>query len=191
MKLIIGLGNPGETYEHTRHNVGGAVVDLLIERLDLKLKKDTKRHAEFIKTEADGVSVVIAKPTTFMNASGSAVQALASYYKVEPKDILVIQDEMDLLPGKLSFLTKRGAAGHNGISDIQEKLGSKEFDRLRIGIGRPGTRIKTEDWVLNKPNKKEEALINSTLEKAGDAVLDWAIDGVNKAMNKWNTSPSY
>ncbi len=130
--------------------------------------------------------MILAKPTTFMNLSGDAVQALISFYKVKPADVLIVQDEMDLEPGTLAFKAKGGDAGNNGIASIQERLGTKEIARLRIGVGRPTGRIPTEDWVLGKisPDTKK------TCKTAGDALEDWASNGLAKAMNQWNRKES-
>lgn len=185
MKLIIGLGNPGKKYEPTRHNVGFRIIDRVAP--ELNWKTDEKHQALTAKGEVEGTAVLLAKPTTFMNNSGAAVQALAAYYKVATDGILVIHDEMDLSPGRIAFIAKGGAAGHNGIADIQERLGSKEIARLRIGIGRPLPPIPTEDWVLQKPGAEKDSLQDAET-RAIEAVRDWIKNGLLKAMNKWNTA---
>lgn len=184
MKLIIGLGNPGKPYVGTRHNTGFEAVNRLAKELDATWSKDEKRHAEISRQD----DVIIAKPTTFMNESGQAVQSLASYYKVGLEDLLIIQDEMDLPPGRIAFLAQGGAAGHNGIEDIQEKMGNKEICRLRIGIGRPTSAQTKESWVLGKAMDDEREAWEKGVEKAGQAIQDWIRDGLAKAMNRWNTS---
>ena len=182
MKLIVGLGNPGKAYENSRHNAGFLAVDAFAK--DAAWTEDAKRHAIVGKTTADGETVVLAKPTTFMNLSGEAVQALASYYKIDPSDILVIQDEMDLPPGELRFSLDGNAAGHHGIESIYGLLGNdhEKISRLRIGIGRPNGPIPTEDWVLGTI----DPATLETAERAADAVSDWITDGLEKAMNVWN-----
>jgi peptidyl-tRNA hydrolase, PTH1 family len=184
MKLIVGLGNIGKKYENTRHNAGFLAVDLLAEGLEASWTEDKKHNALIAKTSLHGETVLLAKPTTFMNLSGEAVQSLASYYKVDPKDILIVQDELDLAPGSLAFMSKGGDAGHNGISSIQERLGTNETARLRLGVGRPMGTMATEDWVLGKLDEATRKI----LPDARDAILDWIAHGLAKAMNTWNRS---
>jgi PTH1 family peptidyl-tRNA hydrolase len=186
MKLIVGLGNPGKEYASTRHNAGFLVLDEYAKKQDLVFKADTKRKAELVKTTMDDADVILAKPTTFMNLSGDAVQALISFYKVKLEDVLIVQDEMDLEPGTLAFKAKGGDAGNNGIASIQERLGTKEIARLRIGVGRPTGRIPTEDWVLGKMNPDTKKICKT----AGGALEDWATNGLANAMNTWNRKES-
>ncbi|MBI4139039.1 aminoacyl-tRNA hydrolase [Candidatus Uhrbacteria bacterium] len=174
MKLIVGLGNPGKEYKGTRHNVGFEVLDRLAKKLEVRWTKDAKRHASVGAATIDGEKVVLAKPSTFMNESGRAVQALVSFYKLTPHDLLIVQDEMDLAPGRLKLVPKGGPAGHKGVSDIQEKLGTKDFSRLRIGIGHPTGPADAKLWVLTKPSTDEET-IEETLARASQAALDWII----------------
>ena len=150
MKLIIGLGNPGKNYEGTRHNLGFFAVDAFVREQGGTWKADVKRKANVCALVLGKEKVVLAKPTTFMNLSGEAVQALASFYKVGHEDILLIHDEMDLVPGRIQLKPEGGRdAGHNGVASIQERLGTKALPRLRIGIGRPEhPNQPTEDYVL-------------------------------------------
>lgn len=187
MKLIVGLGNPGKKYERTRHNAGFDAVDALAKASGLEGKEQAKHNAWIAKGAVGDVPVLLAKPTTYMNESGSAVQALLSYYKVAPEDLLIIQDDMDLLPSRMAFLAKGGAAGHNGIADIQERLGSDGIARLRIGIGRPTGQMAKEDWVLGTPDAEERTLIDGAVQNAAKAATEWITSGLNKAMNIWNT----
>jgi len=180
MKLVVGLGNPGKQYENTRHNAGFLAVDGLLN--DAAWTVDSARNASVAKLTVDGQSVIVAKPTTFMNLSGEAVRALASYYKVGPSDILIVQDEMDLQPGSLAFLAKGGAAGHNGIDSIHDALGRNDVARLRIGIGRPTPPMAKEDWVLGK---LDEATLDA-ISRTTQAINDWITKGLEKAMNEWN-----
>ena len=182
MKLIIGLGNPGKEYERTRHNAGFLGVDAFADSAGAKWSEDAKRKAMVAKANMDGQAVLLAKPLTYMNLSGEAVRAVSSYYKVDLNDLLIVQDELDLAPGSMAFLAKGGDAGHNGIASIQEKLGTTEIARLRIGIGRPAPPQAKEDWVLG-PIAKETI---ETVAKTPDAIADWIRDGLTKAMNKWN-----
>ncbi|MHB8831133.1 MAG: aminoacyl-tRNA hydrolase [Patescibacteria group bacterium] len=186
MKLIVGLGNPGKEYDGTRHNVGFSVVDLIAEANGAKWKTDTKHHAVITKIVVDDGQVILAKPTTFMNLSGQAVSALAKYYKVKPTDILIIQDELDLLPGTFRFSEGGRAGGHHGLESIQELLPKLELARLRLGIGRPATHKADKDWVLTKPKGKELELMEEATGLAAEAAIDWSIRGLRLAMNKWN-----
>src|SRR5689334_6786030 len=139
MKLIVGLGNPGKEYAGTRHNIGFRILDALAES---PFKDESKFKSEISEMRVGSEKVILAKPTTFMNNSGEAVQALKSFYKLEDGDILVIQDEMDYMPGVFAFSFGNGPAGHNGIASIQEMLATRDFARLRIGIGRPSVGTK-------------------------------------------------
>ncbi|MEK7473918.1 MAG: aminoacyl-tRNA hydrolase [Patescibacteria group bacterium] len=182
MKLIVGLGNPGKEYEGTRHNVGFRILDALA---DNPFKHEAKFKAEVSEWRLGSEKVLLAKPTTFMNLSGDAVQALKSFYKLENQDILVIQDEMDHPTGIFAFSINAGPAGHKGIDSIQERLGTKEFARLRIGIGRPSVGTK-EDFVLTRFSKEEEANISSREADLAQAIKDWIKKGLTKTMNVWN-----
>ena len=186
MKLIVGLGNPGKEYDGSRHNVGFSVVDLIAEANGSKWKADAKHHAIITKITAEDEPVILAKPTTFMNLSGQAVSALAKYYKVKPNDILIIQDELDLLPGTFRFSDGGRSGGHHGLESIQEFLPKLELARLRLGIGKPATHKADKDWVLTKPKSKELELMESAIELAAEAAVDWSILGIQAAMNKWN-----
>jgi PTH1 family peptidyl-tRNA hydrolase len=186
MKLIIGLGNPGKDYAGTRHNVGARAVELLAEKLELTWKLDKKRQTEVASTIIDDVTVVLAKPAVFMNESGETAQALMHFYKINLDDLLVIHDEMDFPAGKIAFLTQGGPAGHKGIANIQARLNSEAFNRLRVGIDRPAPPIKTEDWALGRPAGEDKEKINDAVRVAGDAVLDWIADGIAKTASTWN-----
>jgi len=186
MKLIVGLGNPGKEYEGTRHNIGFRLLDALAEA---PFKNEAKFKSDISELRLGSEKVILAKPTTFMNNSGEAVQALKAFYKLEDGDILVIQDEMYYAPGVFAFATNSGPAGHNGISSIQERLGTKETPRLRIGIGRPSVGTK-EDFVLTKFSKDEESKIYARQDDMLQAAKDWVSQGLTKTMNVWNAVKS-
>lgn len=186
MKLIVGLGNPGKECEKTRHNVGFMALDILAGKFDASWSEDKKRHALVAKVEIESEHALLAKPTTFMNSSGTAVQELLSYYKADPKNLLVIHDEMDLPAGRIAFLGNGGPAGHNGVTDIQEKLGSKAIPRLRIGIGRSPHGNGSEDWVLSAPRGEKAKAIKEAVHRAADAAIDWVALGPPRASNIWN-----
>ncbi|MFZ2804057.1 MAG: aminoacyl-tRNA hydrolase, partial [Patescibacteria group bacterium] len=176
MKLIVGLGNPGKEYEDTRHNAGFLAIDLLAGSLPWTNDKAHKALITKAKTP-HGETVMLAKPQTFMNLSGDAVQGLVSYYKVAPAELLIVQDELDLEPGMLAFLGKGGDAGHNGIASIQERMARSDIARLRIGVGRPVPPIKTEDWVLGKMDPQT----HETIKRAPAAMKSWVEEGLAKA----------
>jgi len=180
MKLVIGLGNPGKKYAHTRHNIGWDAVTAAAEEEKALFSKKANFKAEVAPSLVDDVKVWFVRPLTFMNLSGEAVRAIKQYYKVELKDILVVQDEMDFDEGKMAFSFASGAGGHNGIASIVQELGSKEFARLRIGIGRPPEKMDPADYVLQKPAGETD------LKDAAKAILDWVATGTGEAMNKWN-----
>jgi len=165
MKLIIGLGNPGKEYAATRHNVGFWLVDLLAETFDVSWKTEKARFAECAKVKILGQDALLAKPQTFMNESGRAVSALLKYYKIDPKDLLVVQDDMDLKERTFKFYPGGRAAGHHGIESIQEALPDIGIMRLRIGIGRPDVPMEGADWVLSKVKPQEREAYRLLFEK--------------------------
>jgi len=162
IKLFVGLGNPGEQYVDTRHNVGFWWIDFIGQNHKLSLKNSKKYFGEFSKHNDDG-EVFFLKPSTFMNDSGKSVQALANFYKIEPEEILVIHDELDIQPGTAKLKLGGGHGGHNGLKSIQASLGSNNFWRLRIGVGHPGDKSKVIGYVLNKPSKIEMQLIQESI----------------------------
>lgn len=183
MKLVIGLGNPGKQYAKTRHNAGFLALDALADKLGIFWAPETEFKADMAKTFIDGERVILAKPKTFMNLSGQAVVGLMNFYKIGPEDMLIVQDDMDHLPGQVNFMPQGGDAGHNGIASIFGLTGRRDFARLRLGIGRPPNKeMKTEDWVLGalQPETVKAA------EEAPEAILDWIGLGLHKAMTKWN-----
>jgi len=162
IKLFVGLGNPGEQYVETRHNVGFWWIDFIGQNHKLTLKNSKKYFGEFSKHNEDG-EVFFLKPSTFMNESGKSVQALAKFYKIEPEEILVIHDELDIQPGTAKLKLGGGHGGHNGLKSIQTSIGSNNFWRLRIGVGHPGDKSKVIGYVLNKPSKIEMRLIHESI----------------------------
>jgi PTH1 family peptidyl-tRNA hydrolase len=168
IKLIVGLGNPGREYEATRHNAGFWWVDELARNSDANFRNDSKFHGLVARTALHGHEVHLLKPQTFMNVSGRAVVALALFYKILPDQILVVHDELDLPPGSAKLKLGGGHGGHNGLKDIIAHLGTKDFWRLRIGIGHPGERSEVVNYVLNAPRKEEQVLIDEALQRALD-----------------------
>lgn len=185
--LIVGLGNPGNKYEKTRHNIGFWVVDELARRYGLSFGK-TERKA----ITADGLikekRVLLAKPQTFMNVSGEAVRALVDFYQIDLPHILVIHDELDIPLGALRLRQKGGAGGQNGVKNIIQHLGTQEFNRVRCGIGRPPGRMDPGAYVL-KPFAGDDAITAQIMmERAADAVETWLTEGIDLAMTRHNGS---
>ena len=168
IKLIVGLGNPGREYEATRHNAGFWWVDEFARTQGVNFKTDNKFHGLVARASVHGHETHLLKPQTFMNVSGRSVVALALFYKILPDQILVVHDELDLPPGSAKLKLGGGHGGHNGLKDIIAHLGSKEFWRLRIGIGHPGERDQVVNYVLNAPRKEEQGLIENAMQHAQD-----------------------
>jgi len=185
IKIIVGLGNPGQEYAGTRHNVGFAVTDLLAERLKIEVKK--KRFgAIFGRGEFSDKKLILFKPWLFMNNSGQAVAAAANFYKLAPaSDLLVITDDMAIEPGRIRLRKKGSAGGHKGLADIIEKLGTDEFCRLRVGIGQC-SEDSAVDFVLDRPTKEEKPLLTDAIERAQEAAICWIEEGIDAAMNRYN-----
>lgn len=165
IKLLVGLGNPGEQYQHTRHNAGFWWVDRVGQQTNSKLLPESKLSSYLGKLQPH-TDKWLAKPTTFMNASGKAVAAIANYYKIPCNEILVIHDELDLLPGAVKLKFGGGHGGHNGLRDTHAALGTGDYWRLRIGIGHPGERNAVVNFVLKPPSKSEQALIDERIEQS-------------------------
>lgn len=186
MKIIVGLGNPGKEYEHTRHNIGWDIVSLLAKKEGARFSKKTDLKAEIAEWFCDREKVLLVHPLTFMNASGEAVSTIQHFYKCPTENILIVQDEMDYPLETFAFTRSAGPAGHNGIASIQEILGTKQIARLRIGINRPTDPMKKESYVLQPFGKEEKKLIEERMTQAADAIKDWIAQGTSKAMEKWN-----
>ncbi|ASX25816.1 aminoacyl-tRNA hydrolase [Candidatus Williamhamiltonella defendens] len=166
IKLIVGLANPTAEYSQTRHNAGAWYVKQLSERHNLSLKKSPKFFGYTGRLKIANQNVLLMIPDVFMNLSGTAVFAITKFYQILPEELLVAHDELDFLPGQAKFKTGGGNAGHNGLKDIQKKLGNNsEFHRLRIGIGHPGDTSKVVDFVLGKPPVREKKLIDHAIDE--------------------------
>ncbi|WP_029905920.1 aminoacyl-tRNA hydrolase [Mycoplasmopsis opalescens] len=179
MKLIVGLGNPGEEYKFTRHNSGFLVIDKICEKLNITLNKN-RFNGEF--TTIDGA--IIAKPLTFMNKSGDFIIQIANYYKINSDDIMVIYDDKDFKIGQASIKIGGSAANHNGILNIMEHFKSNDFKKLRIGIGAPTSPMK--DYVLSNFKNAEMARIEMVFEKAADAAISFVYNDIRYIMEKFN-----
>lgn len=187
MKVVVGLGNPGEDYARTPHNMGFLVVESLAERLGCRLKASGKVQARIGTAHHAGHELLLAEPQTFMNSSGLAVVAILGYRKLSPADLLVVTDDADLPLGALRLRKKGGSAGHRGIASIAGALGTSEFERVRVGIGRgrPGSDLVRH--VLNAFGDDEWAAANRAITEAADAVLCAVEHGMDTAMNRFNT----
>jgi PTH1 family peptidyl-tRNA hydrolase len=183
--LVVGLGNPGDEYAHTRHNVGADVVDLLAKRHGAKLKKG-KERARADHVRIGGKLVALAVPLTYMNDSGAAVAPLARRYGVTPEQVVIVHDELDLPVAALKLKAGGGLAGHNGLRSINNHLHSDEFLRVRIGVGKPVSKEHGVDHVLKRFSKRERSEIDVTVEQAADAVECIVTDGIDAAMNRYN-----
>lgn len=187
MKAVIGLGNVGEKYAGTRHNFGWLAVERVAKALDAgPLQENRSLQAFCARGRSATEAVVLALPTTYMNLSGVAVQALLSYYKIPVENTLIVQDELDFPLGIFKFLQGGSAGGHNGIRSIEESLGGQQIARLRLGIGRPTTPQPIEDYVLERFTKEEQPLASDVLADAEKAILDWISHGLDAAQQAWN-----
>lgn len=185
MKCIVGLGNPGRKYKNTRHNIGFMVIDELLHRLKEKSDK-TKFNCEYALTHVAGEKVLLVKPMTFMNLSGEGLRPLLDYYGVDPEDTLVAYDDLDLPTGKIRLRLKGGHGGHNGIRSLIDHLGTREFKRLRIGIGRPIDRTPVVNYVLQPFAKTERESIALAIKLAADASEMWFSKSFADVMNEFN-----
>lgn len=200
LKLIVGLGNPGTKFAHTRHNIGFQVIDLLAEKLNITVKR-RRFGARLGEGEFANKKLILLKPWQFMNRSGQAVAKAMDFYNLDTSDLLVITDCSALDVGRIRIRPKGSAGGHKGLADIIEKLGTNEFGRLRIGIGSPPVDTSSElpyktgpmnlsDYVLDKPDPTQMPLLNQALERAKQAVLCWVEKGIEAAMNEFNNTSS-
>ncbi|WP_392551968.1 aminoacyl-tRNA hydrolase [Orbus wheelerorum] len=185
IKLIVGLANPGSEYAQTRHNAGAWYVDTLAQRFNQSLKNEAKFFGYTARINIDGQDIRLLVPTTFMNLSGKAVQAVATFYQIKPEEILVAHDELDLNPGIAKLKLGGGHGGHNGLKDIINKLGNNpNFYRLRIGIGHPGDKNKVVDFVLNKPSQPEQELIDKAIDESVRCTEILVKQSTEAAMNR-------
>jgi peptidyl-tRNA hydrolase, PTH1 family len=188
MRLVVGLGNPGREYEATRHNAGFWWVENLAQAKGVRLHAESKFFGRVGRLAKDGRDCWLLLPQTFVNLSGRAVQSLASFYKIEPAQILVVHDELDLEPGVARLKKGGGVAGHNGLKDIAAVLGP-DFWRLRLGIGHPGDRAEVTNYVLRPPRQEEADLISGAIERS---LTVWPLilaDETERAMHRLHTAP--
>lgn len=188
INMIVGLGNPGPSYEDTRHNAGAWFINQLAAEHNTSLRDETKFDALVSKVNIDSHTCYLQIPTTFMNLSGKAVCALAKFYKIAPEQILVVHDELDLPVGVARYKFSGGHGGHNGLRDIIKALGSNDFYRLRLGVGRPKAGIDVADYVLKRPSKNEQGLIDDAIFDALRVLPEVVAGNVEKAMKELHTN---
>jgi peptidyl-tRNA hydrolase, PTH1 family len=189
LAIVVGLGNPGETYRGTRHNVGFRVLDRLAERSKaaFRAEGELRKYAWFAQTRMAGTSVVLAKPRTYMNRSGRAVSALCRTYSVEPEQLLIVHDDADLEIGRLRIRSGGGAGGHNGVRSLIEVLGNGDFTRLRVGVRGPERdQEELADYVLSDFSQEDRPIIEQSCDVAADAVEVLLAEGLTAAMNRYN-----
>ena len=193
MKLVVGLGNPGRKYEATRHNAGFWWIERLARAVHGEFRHEARFHGDVAKVATPGGELWLLKPATFMNQSGRAVAALAGFYKLAPGQLLIVHDELDLPPGTVRLKKGGGTGGHNGLNDIAAQLGTKDFWRLRIGIGHPRNQTATEqevlDYVLHKPGAVDHAAIDDAISRGLEVWPLISEDKLEAAMLRLHTKP--
>jgi PTH1 family peptidyl-tRNA hydrolase len=187
IKLIAGLGNPGAKYTETRHNAGFWFVDALAQQCGARFLPEKRFHGEVAKVDIGGNSIWLLKPATFMNRSGMSVRGLAEFYRLQLENILVAHDEIDLEAGTVRLKSGGGHGGHNGLRDIIAQLGSRDFHRLRIGVGHPGNRDQVVDYVLHRPGKDDQQAIDDSIDDALRVMPKIAAGEWEKAMHELHT----
>lgn len=186
MYIIVGLGNPGSRYAHTRHNVGFDTIDILADRYGISVD-NKKFKALWGKGVIEGQRVVLAKPQTYMNLSGESVRQLIDFYKIdETEELIVIYDDISLEPGQLRIRVKGSAGGHNGIKSIIAHLGGQDFKRIKVGVGEKPLGFDLADYVLSRFSKAERESVEEALQRAAEAAAAIMTDGMDAAMNRYN-----
>ncbi len=185
MKLIVGLGNPGKQFEHTRHNIGFKVIDDLSDRLGIPLDR-TKFNGIYGMGNISGSKVLLLKPLTYMNLSGECIRPMLDYYDIPLENLIVIYDDLDLPVGKIRMRTKGSAGGHNGIKSMIAHLGTQQFNRIRIGIDRPTNGMKIPDYVLGDFTNDEMVNVKESINKSSSACEKWLTTPFLQVMNEFN-----
>lgn len=189
MKLIVGLGNPGKKYEGTRHNIGFRVIAELHGRTG-SARPSTKFESEYVQAFLANHKVVLQSPLTFMNLSGKSVRGISDFFKISTSDILVVCDDFNLDLGRLRFRPSGSAGGQNGLKDIIQRLGTQEFARLRVGVGKPPEGWNVSNYVLGKFAAEDKSLVDQAIKRAADGVELWIAQGTQEAMNRYNADPN-
>lgn len=185
MYLVVGLGNPEEEYSNTRHNMGFNVINKIAEQYKIQVNKN-KFQGLYENVLIEGKKVILIKPQTYMNLSGNCIQEFAKFYKIEKENIIVIYDDMDIDVGQIKIRKKGSAGGHNGMKSIIQMLGTEEFARIRIGIGRPKHTGDEINYVIGAIPKEEIPRLEAGVEKAKEAIIEILKKGIDSAMNKFN-----
>lgn len=188
IKLLVGLGNPGNEYEDTRHNAGFWWIDAVARELKVSLAPDRSYHGLVARTTVKGQTVWLLEPQTFMNLSGKSVGALARFFKIQPQEILVAHDELDISPGEAKLKLGGSHAGHNGLRDIHAQLGTADYWRLRLGVGHPGDKAEVVNWVLKKPMLEHRKAIDDSIHRSVQALPLLLAGDMTKAMALIHTS---
>lgn len=188
LKLLVGLGNPGPEYESTRHNAGFWWIDAVARELKTSLSLEKNYNGLMARTTYQGQTLWLLEPMTFMNESGKSVAALARFFKIQPEEILVAHDEMDIVPGEVKLKRGGGHAGHNGLRSLHAHLGSDDYWRLRIGVGHPGVKSEVISWVLKKPSSEHRAAIGDAMIRTLQALPDLLAGTMDKATMHIHTS---
>ncbi|OIN90890.1 MAG: aminoacyl-tRNA hydrolase [Comamonadaceae bacterium CG1_02_60_18] len=188
IRLLVGLGNPGPDYAGTRHNAGFWWLDAVARQLNVSLQMDKAYQGLVARTTFQGHPLWLLQPQTFMNLSGHSVAALARFFKIEPQDILVAHDELDIAPGEAKLKLGGGHAGHNGLRDLHAQLGTDQYWRLRIGVGHPGNKAEVIHWVLKKPSPDHRIAIEQTIDRAAGALPYLLADDMAQATRLIHTS---
>ncbi len=183
--LIVGLGNPGREYRETRHNIGFLLIDKLARSLEVNFSR-TQAKALITDSNYQSNKIILVKPQTYMNKTGHAVHSILKFYKLGTDNLLVVHDDVDLPFGAIRMKPKGGSAGHKGVQSIIDQLGSEDFSRLRLGIGRPPGTKQAADYVLKSFNKEEAEFLDPFLERASEAALAFSTDGIDFAMTHFN-----
>ena len=186
MKIIVGLGNPGKEYEYTRHNLGFLVVTLLAQQNSLKFLKSSVTQALTAEGKIGHQEGVLLLPWTYVNNSGSAVSQIMAHKEISPENILVVCDDLNIDFGQIRLRSQGSGGGHNGLASIIEKLNTKNFSRLRMGIGSPLKKEETVDFVLGEFSSNEKKALGDFIQKAADGCLLWLTEGIHQAMGQYN-----
>ena len=184
---VIGLGNPGELYRNTRHNLGFWLLDKIAEKENVKFKNSREYHADHIIIPYKGINILLIKPMTFMNESGVAVNEVSKFFKIKQENIIVVYDDLDLPIGNLKIKIGGGSAGHNGIKSIEKYIETNKIIKIRVGIGKPVNKGQINSHVLSKFTQNENILLKPILEKFEQIIEDIVLEGISFAMNKFNS----
>ena len=184
MKLVVGIGNPGKEYEHTRHNIGFDTIDMLVDKLNITTSKE-KFNGVYFETVINGEKVLLLKPQCYVNLSGTVVRKFVDYFKIDINDILIIVDDLDQKIGNYKLKSNSSPGGHNGLKNIEQNLGTKDYKRLKIGIDN-GNKDNVIDYVLGRFNKEERKIIDNIIKIGTDVIIDFVNTDFNKLMTKYN-----